>query len=99
MLEALRRLYWDEFVKWTYVEDCEWRLDILNNNMQELHSQPESSNTFENYRISNKLEIFIYSVYSDLNQYFMSDFHTVSRSKAASTCNCVPTDMIHEQGV
>ena len=25
MLEALRRLYRDEFVKWKKVEDCEWR--------------------------------------------------------------------------
>ena len=44
MLEDLWRLYWDEFVKWTKVEDCEWRLDILNNSVQELNSEFESSN-------------------------------------------------------
>ena len=44
MLEALWRLYWDEIVKWTKVEDCEWRLDILNNSVQELNPEFESSN-------------------------------------------------------
>ena len=55
MFESLWRLYWDEFVKWTKVEDCEWRLDILNNRVEELHSESESSNTLEDDQISNKL--------------------------------------------
>ena len=60
MLEALWRLYWDEFVKWTKVEDCEWRLDILYNSVQELNPEFESSNKFKNDQIRNKLEVFIY---------------------------------------
>ena len=32
-----------------------------------------------------------------LYQYFMSGFHTVSRSKTGSTLNCVSTDMALEQ--
>ena len=60
MLEALWRLYWDEFVKWTKVEDCGWRLNILNNSVQELNSEFESSNQLKNDQIRNKLEVFIY---------------------------------------
>ena len=60
MLEALWRLYWDEFVKWTNVEDCEWRLDILNNSVQELNPEFESSKKLKNDQIRNKLEVFIY---------------------------------------
>ena len=60
MLEALWRLYWDEIVKWTKVEDCEWRLDILNNSVQELNPEFESSKKLKNDQIRNKLEVFIY---------------------------------------
>ena len=37
------------------VEDWEWRLDILNNRVEEPHSESESSNTLEDDQISNKL--------------------------------------------
>ena len=60
MIEALWRLYWDEFVKWKKVENCEWRLDILNDGLQELNPEFESSNTLENDRISNNLKVFVY---------------------------------------
>lgn len=72
MLEALLRLYWDEFVKWTIMEDCEWRLDILNNSLKELHSEFEVSNTLENDRISNKLKVFIFQLSTSARVEFLN---------------------------
>ena len=60
---------------------------------------------YDHYKYMSWGLVYLYDMYElpekhpDLHQYFMSHFHIVSRSKAASTFNCVPTDIVLEQGI
>ena len=39
MVEALWRLYWQQFIQWIQMEDYSWRLDSLNIALEELYSE------------------------------------------------------------
>ena len=59
MVDALWRLYWSEFVKWTKIEDYEWRLLPLNNALDELHSEFDAADLriADKHRINEKLKV------------------------------------------
>ena len=58
MVEAMWRLYWEEFHKWLRNEEYEWRLDPLNRCLEELCTDfnPES---IERNKIQDKLQVFM----------------------------------------
>ena len=56
MVEALWRLYWVEFVKWTKSEDYEWRLDPLNNALDEFYAEFDLGQA-DKSRIPGKLKV------------------------------------------
>ena len=59
MLEALWRLYWNQFIKWTKLEDCEWRLDISQSSLEELYSEFDNIDVGgDKTRICDKFKVF-----------------------------------------
>lgn len=60
MVEALWRLYWEEFIKWVKAEDYEWRLEPLVNALNEMYSEFDCDlQSIDKNRINEKLEVCI----------------------------------------
>ena len=58
VLEALWRVYWDRFIKWTKFEECDWRLDTLRNYILKLYSELDALHKeFEMDQNQNKLQV------------------------------------------
>ena len=57
MLEAIRRLYWEEFLKWLKIEDYEWRLDHLNTLLEEFYHEFDDIDTIDKTRIEERTEV------------------------------------------
>ena len=56
MVEAMWRLYWEQFEKWLNNENYGWRLDILKANLLELSTEFEGDDLDEN-RIKDKNKV------------------------------------------
>ena len=57
MLEAMRRLYWEEFLKWLKIEDYEWRLDHLNTLLEEFCHECDDIDSIDKTRIKERTEV------------------------------------------
>ena len=62
MLEAMRRLHWEEFTKWVDAEDYGFRLECLNSLIREMLSEIETTrhlSDIDQPRLQEKLEVIL----------------------------------------
>lgn len=71
MLDALWRLYWEEFENWLEGEDYLWRLDVLKVNLKELPSEFDSEDV-DKKRIQEKLDVSTSKIFDKIGKYFLN---------------------------